>query len=67
MTSAIGGIDPEEIIDASYLVKEVDTYFDQNEDRFCNFPRKYKIGISGCGRHTAAHEIQDVAFTAFKR
>ena len=66
MTSAIGGIDPEEIIDASYLVKEVDTYFDANEDRFCNFPRKYKIGISGCGRHTAAHEIQDVAFTAFK-
>ncbi len=66
MTSALGGIDPEEIIDASYLVKEVDTYFDKNDDRFCNFPRKYKIGISGCGRHTAAHEIQDVAFTAFK-
>lgn len=66
MTSAIGGIDPEEIIDASYLVKEVDTYFDQNEERFNNFPRKYKIGVSGCGRHTAAHEIQDVAFTAFK-
>ncbi|QKJ24198.1 nitrite/sulfite reductase [Poseidonibacter lekithochrous] len=65
MTSAIGGVDPEEIIDASYLVKEVDTYFDQNDDRFCNFPRKYKIGISGCGRHSAAHEIQDVAFTAF--
>lgn len=66
MTSPVGGIDPKEIIDASYLVKELDLYFDMNDDRFCNFPRKYKVGISGCGRHTAAHEIQDVAFTAFK-
>jgi len=66
MTSPVGGIDAEEIIDASILAKEVDTYFDENEDRFCNFPRKYKIGISGCSRHAAAHEIQDVAFTAFK-
>jgi len=66
MTSPVGGIDPKEIIDASYLVKELDSYFDENDDRFCNFPRKYKVGISGCGRHTAAHEIQDVAFTAFK-
>lgn len=66
MTSPIGGIDRDEIIDASIIAKEVDTYFDKNEDRFCNFPRKYKIGISGCSRHAAAHEIQDVAFTAFK-
>ena len=66
MTCPVGGIDADEIIDASEFVKQVDTYFDQNEDRFCNFPRKYKIGISGCKCHCAAHEIQDVAFTAFK-
>ncbi|WP_121628836.1 nitrite/sulfite reductase [Poseidonibacter antarcticus] len=66
MTSPIGGIDPEEIIDASYLVKELDSYFDKNDDRFCNFSRKYKVGISGCGKHTANHEVQDIAFTAFK-
>ncbi len=66
MTSPVGGIDPEEIIDASVLAQQVDTYFDENEDRFCNFPRKYKIGISGCSKHAVAHEIQDVAFTAFK-
>ncbi|QKJ23805.1 nitrite/sulfite reductase [Poseidonibacter lekithochrous] len=66
MTSPVAGIDPKEILDASYLVKELDSYFDKNDDRFCNFSRKYKVGISGCGRHTAAHEIQDVAFTAFK-
>ena len=66
MTSAVGGIDPNEIIDASYLVKELDTYFDENDERFCNFSRKYKVGISGCGKHTATHEVQDIAFTAFK-
>ena len=66
MTSPVGGIDPEEIFDTSYLVKDLNSYFDKNDDRFCNFPRKYKVGISGCGRHTAAHEIQDVAFTAFQ-
>jgi sulfite reductase (ferredoxin) len=66
MTSPVSGIDAEEIIDAAYLVKEIDTYFDEHDDRFCNFPRKYKIGVSGCSRHSAAHEIQDVAFTAFK-
>lgn len=66
MTSPVAGIDLEEIFDATYLVKEVDSYFNQNDDRFSNFPRKYKVGISGCGRHTASHEIQDVAFTAFK-
>lgn len=66
MTSPVGGIDAEEIINASILAREVDSYFDENEDRFCNFPRKYKIGISGCSKHAAAHEIQDVAFTAFK-
>lgn len=66
MTCPVSGIDAEEIIDASEFVRQVDTYFDVNEDRFCNFPRKYKIGISGCKCHCAAHEIQDVAFTAFK-
>ncbi|WP_419768913.1 nitrite/sulfite reductase [Arcobacter sp.] len=66
MTSPIAGIDPEEIYDVSHLVKEVDSYFDKNDDRFSNFGRKYKLGISGCGRHTANHEVQDVAFTAFK-
>ena len=66
MTCPVGGIDQNEIFDASALVKDVDKYFNDNEDRFCNFPRKYKIGISGCACHCAAHEIQDVAFTAFK-
>ena len=66
MTCPVSGIDQEEFYDAAELVKQVDSYFNENEDRFCNFPRKYKIGVSGCKCHCAAHEIQDVAFTAFK-
>ena len=66
MTCPVSGIDEGEIYDVQKLLKEVDSYFDKNDDRFCNFPRKYKIGISGCKCHCAAHEIQDVAFTAFK-
>ncbi|UWY59929.1 nitrite/sulfite reductase [Aliarcobacter butzleri] len=67
MTCPVSGVDEGEIYDVRALVKEVDNYFDKNDDRFCNFPRKYKIGISGCKCHCASHEIQDVAFTAFKK
>ena len=66
MTCPVSGIDEGEIYDVQDLLKEVDSYFDKNDDRFCNFPRKYKIGISGCKCHCAAHEIQDAAFTAIK-
>src|SRR5574344_1477006 len=66
MTCPVSGIDEGEIYDVQELLKTVDSYFDQNDDRFCNFPRKYKIGISGCKCYCAAHEIQDAAFTAFK-
>lgn len=66
MTCPVSGIDEDEIYDVQDLLKEVDSYFDKNDDRFCNFPRKYKIGISGCKCHCAAHEIQDAAFTAIK-
>lgn len=67
MTCPVSGLDDGEICDVSDILKEVDSYFDKNSDRFCNFPRKYKIGISGCKCHCAAHEIQDVAFSAFKK
>jgi sulfite reductase (ferredoxin) len=66
MTSPVSGMDPNEIVDASILAREIDDYFLDHPDEFCNFPRKYKIGVSGCSKHAVAHEIQDVAFTAFK-
>lgn len=67
VTCPVSGLDANEIFDVNSLVKSVDSYFDANDDRFCNFPRKYKMGISGCSCHCTPHEIQDVAFTAFKR
>ena len=66
MTCPVSGLDKEEVYNVEELLKSVDKYFDENDDRFCNFPRKFKMGISGCGSHCANHEIQDVAFTAFK-
>ncbi len=66
MTCPVSGISKDEIYDTKDLVTSVDKYFDKNDDRFCNFPRKYKIGISACSKHCASHEIQDVSFTAFK-
>ena len=67
MACPVAGIDADEIYNARQLVIDIDKYFDVNEDEFCNFPRKYKIGVSGCKCHCASHEIQDVSFTAFKK
>jgi len=66
MTCPVSGYDLNEVYDTRELVKDIDQYFLDNEDEFCNFPRKYKIGVSGCACHCPAHEIQDVAFTGFK-
>ena len=66
MACPVSGLDVNEVYDAKHLVKEIDTYFDVHEDEFCNFPRKYKIGVSGCSCNCPSHEIQDVSFTAFK-
>jgi len=66
MSCPVAGIDANEIFDASPLVRSIDTYFDKNDDQFCNFPRKYKIGVSGCSCHCPSHEVQDISFTAFK-
>ncbi|WP_198305093.1 nitrite/sulfite reductase [Arcobacter vandammei] len=67
MTCPVSGKDLGEIYDARKILQDVNDYFDKNDDRFCNFPRKYKLGISGCKCHCAAHEVQDAAFTALKK
>ncbi|RXJ86312.1 nitrite/sulfite reductase [Arcobacter sp. CECT 8985] len=67
VTCPVSGVDANEIFDVTKIVKEIDTYFDTHEDEFCNFPRKYKISVSGCACHCCGHEVQDIAFTAFKR
>ncbi|MCF6201612.1 MAG: nitrite/sulfite reductase, partial [Hydrogenimonas sp.] len=54
-----------EIADVSKIAEEIDSLFDENKE-FSNLPRKFKIGVSGCGNHCIPHEIQDLSFVAEK-
>lgn len=63
---AAAGLDTDEIYDATELIRAADAYFIEHADEFSNLPRKYKLGISGCGHHCMKHEIQDVSLVAFK-
>lgn len=67
VTCPVSGLDKEEIIDVLPLVKKVDTFFDSNSKDYSNFPRKYKVGISGCKCCCTPYEIQDVSLRAFKK
>ena len=66
VTCPVSGLDQEEIIDVLPLVKQVDTFFDSNSKEYSNFPRKYKVGITGCKCCCTPYEIQDVSLRAFK-
>jgi sulfite reductase beta subunit-like hemoprotein len=52
----VAGIDPNEIIDATPQLLELNHHFTDNRD-FSNLPRKYKISISGCCIHCAQPDI----------
>ena len=41
-------------------------YFDKNDEDFVIFQENLKWELAVVGHHCANHEIQDVAFTAFK-
>lgn len=58
----LAGIDPNELMDTTNLVKEVNDYFLLNRD-FSNLPRKFKISISSNIYNTAHAEINDLSFT----
>lgn len=58
----LAGIDPNELIDTTELVNQVNDFFILNRD-FSNLPRKFKISISGNIYNTAHAEINDLAFT----
>jgi len=58
----LAGIDPDELMDTSELVREVNAYFMLNRD-FSNLPRKYKMSISANIYNNAHAEIQCLAFT----
>ncbi|MBO0797370.1 MAG: nitrite/sulfite reductase [Blastocatellia bacterium] len=59
----LAGIDDDELIDASHLVRQVVQQFIDNRD-FSNLPRKFKISITGCTHQCAQHEINDIGLVA---
>ena len=62
----VAGIDPEEIIDATAQVHEVNANLTDNRE-FSNFPRKYKVSIAGCCIHCAQPDINCVGVFGLKR
>lgn len=62
----VSGIDPEEIIDATPQLTDVDNLFANNRE-FSNLPRKYKVSISGCCIQCAQPDINDVGVFGLKR
>ncbi|MEO8351053.1 MAG: nitrite/sulfite reductase [Chthoniobacteraceae bacterium] len=62
----VAGIDPDEIIDGTSLLKEISAHFTDNRD-FSNLPRKYKISLSGCCIHCAQPDINCVGVFGLER
>lgn len=58
----LAGIDPNELLDTTELVNQVNDFFLLNRD-FSNLPRKFKISISGNTYNTAHAEINDLGLT----
>jgi len=62
----VAGIDPEEIIDATPQLLEVNHALENNRE-FSNLPRKYKISVSGCCIHCAQPDINCCGVIGLKR
>ncbi len=58
----LAGIDPDELLDTTPIVREVYETFQHNPD-FSNLPRKYKVSISANQKNASNAEINCVAFT----
>ena len=62
----LAGIDPDELIDTTEIMREVYEFFQHNED-FSNLPRKYKMSISANVYNASNAEIHCVSFTPAKK
>ncbi|MDR3403067.1 MAG: hypothetical protein P4L99_11275 [Chthoniobacter sp.] len=62
----VAGIDPEEIIDGTPQLMEVNRAIENNRE-FSNLPRKYKISVSGCCIHCAQPDINCTGVFGLKR
>ena len=61
-----GGLDGNELIDASPLAVEIAHRLNGNTD-FVNLPRKFKFTVSGCPVWCSFPEINDAALTCHRR
>jgi ferredoxin-nitrite reductase len=62
VSSPLAGIDPEELFDASHIVRQLNRFFEYNRD-FSNLPRKFKIAITTAPYNSIHAETNDIAFT----
>jgi sulfite reductase (ferredoxin) len=62
----LAGLEHDELIDASAIALEVDHFLNGNPD-YSNFPRKFKITITGCAHWCTYPEINDIGATAIRR
>lgn len=62
ISSPLAGIDPDELFDASHIIRELNRFFEYNRD-FSNLPRKFKIAITTASYNSIHAEINDIAFT----
>jgi len=62
----VAGLDPEEILDATPQMLEVNAALENNRD-YSNLPRKYKISVSGCCIHCAQPDINCVGVFGLRR
>jgi sulfite reductase (ferredoxin) len=62
----LAGVEHDELIDASPLVKAVDAHLNGNP-AYGNLPRKFKITITGCQHWCSYPEINDIGVTAVRR
>ena len=62
----VAGIDPDEIIDGTAALMEVNKAITNNRD-FSNLPRKFKISVAGCCIQCAQPDINCVGFFGLKR
>ena len=62
----LAGVEHDELIDASSIALEVDRFLNGNPE-YANFPRKFKITITGCAHWCTYPEINDIGATAVRR
>lgn len=58
----LAGIDPDELMDTTQIVGEIQDFFLLNRD-FSNLPRKYKMSVSSNIYNAGHAEINDLAYT----